>query len=282
MTTTDLAAWIGRREAVEDPLPPFPARALAATLDRSDLRVEAGDPLPPAWHWIHFLSAAPTADLDADGHPARGGFLPPVALPRRMWAGGRLRLLAPLRLGRPARRESEVVSIEDKAGRSGRLVFVLVRHRVTGSDGLAIEEEQDLVYREAPRPDAAPLPAPPAPAPGPWRREIKPDPVLLFRYSALTFNGHRIHYDHPYVTGVEGYPGLVVHGPLIATLLLDLVGRQAPERRVIDFSFRAQSPLFCDRPFTVNGRPMAEGGGAELWAATAEGGLAMSATVRFA
>jgi len=280
--TTDLRPWLGRRETVADPLPPFPARALAATLDRPDCALGEGDALPPGWHWIHFLTAAATAELGPDGHPARGGFLPPVALPRRMWAGGRLRFLAPLRLGAPARRESEVASIEDKTGRSGRLVFVLVRHRVLSGATVAIEEEQDIVYRAAPEPGAAPARPQAAPAAGPWRREIRPDAPLLFRYSALTFNGHRIHYDHPYVTGVEGYPGLVVHGPLIATLLLDLVARMAPERPLAEFSFRAQSPLFAPDPFTVNGRPAADGASVELWAANAAGGLAMSATARFA
>jgi 3-methylfumaryl-CoA hydratase len=197
-----------------------------------------------------------------------------------MWAGSRLAFHEPLLVGDPARRESEIVSVEPKTGRSGSLVFVLVRHRIFGPRGLAIEDEHDIVYREAPTPGAAAPPAPPAPADAAWRREIRPDPVLLFRYSALTFNSHRIHYDHPYVTGIEGYSAVIVHGPLIATLLLDLVRREARDRVLSRFEFKALSPLYMDRPFTVSGRPDPASGGAQVWAAGPDG-LAMTASARF-
>lgn len=273
----DLAAWIGRRETVEDRVDPRRVADLAATLDRP--APPPGAPLPPAWHWILFNRFVAAGEVGADGHPRRGGFLPPVPLPRRMWAGGRLRFHDALPVGAAARRESEIVKVEPKRGRSGELVFVLVRHRIFADDRLAITEEHDIVYREAPAPGAKGPASEPAPARGAWRDTVRPDPVLLFRYSALTLNGHRIHYDQPYVTAVEGYPGLVVHGPLIATLLLDLALRAAPGRWIDSFSFRALSTLFVDAPFTVNGQP--DGGGARLWAANEAGALAMQATIEF-
>ena len=274
----DLAAWIGRRETLHDRVDADRVADLAATLDRPVPRAE----LPPAWHWVLFACFVPAHEVGPDGHPRRGGFLPPVDLPRRMWAGGRLRFHAPLPIGAAARRESEIVKVEPKRGRSGALVFVLVRHRIFGNDQLAISEEHDIVYREAPQPGAAPPTPEPAPAASTWRDTVRPDPVLLFRYSALTRNGHRIHYDHPYVAQVEGYPGLIVHGPLIATLLLDLAARSAPDRRIETFDFRAVSTLFVDAPFVVAGEPAADAASARLWAANPAGALAMQATVGFA
>jgi 3-methylfumaryl-CoA hydratase len=272
-----LKDWVGRRDRATRRIDPWSVAALEATLDRAEPPPREGDPLPPGYHWMLFNPVARASEIGPDGHPARGGFTPPVPLPRRMWAGGRIVFHAPLRLGETATRESEIGAVEVKEGRSGPLVFVLINHRVSGAAGLAIEEENDIVYRNvttgAAKPDAAPGGAV-------WRREIRPDPVLLFRYSALTFNGHRIHYDQPYVTKTEGYPGLVVHGPLIATLLLDLVRRERPDAVLARLAFRAVSPLFDTAPFTVNGAP--EGDGCRLWAANAEGGLAMTASVSFA
>ncbi|MFQ5786324.1 MAG: MaoC family dehydratase N-terminal domain-containing protein [Alphaproteobacteria bacterium] len=280
--SVDYAAWLGRRESVEDVIAPGPAARLAATLDCEGPAPRAGDPLPPCWHWIYFLDATLQTCLGPDGHGARGGFLPPVDLLRRMWAGGRIRFPAPLRIGETARRESEIVSITPKQGRRGRLVFVTVRHRVSGERGLAIEEEHDIVYREAPTPgEPAPSPEPP-PVEAQWRRRVTPDPVFLFRYSALTFNGHRIHYDRDYVTRVEGYPGLVVHGPLLATLLLDLLRRERPGDTVARFDYRALAPLFDSAPFEVAGAPATDGGSATLWAERPEGGMAMVGAADFA
>ncbi len=277
-----LKTWIGRRETVADVAAAWPLAALAATLDRDDPFPKTGDSVPPGGHWLYFLPHARASEIGPDGHPRRGGFLPPVELPRRMWAGGRLAFVKPLRVGEAIRRASEVRDVTVKEGNTGTLVFVLVVHEIAGRDGVAIREEHDIVYREAPRP-GQPAPAPaPAPDGAVWRRSITPDPVMLFRYSALTFNGHRIHYDHPYVTQVEGYPGLIVHGPLIATLLMDLCRRERPDVRLATFAFRALGPLFDTAPFAVEGKPSDDGASAALWARGPDGALAMTATAEFA
>lgn len=270
---SQLQTWVGRSETIEERITAFPARALAATLDRDDPPYGDGSALPPLWHWMHFLAVSPLREAGPDGHPKRGGFLPPVPLPRRMWAGSRLEFVQPLRIGQTARKTSRILKVDHKSGRSGELVFVTVRHEYAGEAGLALTEEHDIVYREAPAP-GAPVQEPPAAADdAPWRRTISPDPVLLFRYSALTFNSHRIHYDFPYVTSEEGYPGLIVHGPLIATLLLDLARRELPAATVRSFSFRAVSPLFAGQAFEVRGKLSGKEIG--LWAANGAGGLAM-------
>ena len=272
-----LQQWIGRTEAHTDRVTAVPVAALSATLDRDDPPPQPGDALPPLWHWLYFLPIHRHSELGSDGHAQRGGFLPPVPLPRRMWAGGRLEFHHPLRIGETITRVSRIVDVKLKLGRTGALVFVLVRHEIGDSDGVALTEEHDIVYRDRPAPtDSAPA-APLAPADSIWQRTIHPDDVLLFRYSALTFNGHRIHYERRYATEVEGYPGLVVHGPLIATLLLDLLRRSLPQSRVTQFQFRAVSPLFDTAPFTVCGKP-ARAGFVSLWAQNAAGGLAMEAT----
>ena len=231
-------------------------------------------------HWLYFLPRAPQSGLGPDGHALRGGFLPPVPLPRRMWAGGRLEFPGTLRIGEAMRRRSVIKDVKEKTGKSGALVFVVLRHEVSGSDGLAVVEEQDLVYREAPDPSAAPPPPRMAPKDAAWSKTIRPDAVMLFRYSALTFNGHRIHYDRPYAVETEGYPGLVVHGPLVATLLMALCQGERPEARLTGFDFRMLGPLFDTAAFTVHGRPT--DGGADLWAADSNGALAAQATARFA
>jgi len=276
-TLDHLRSWVGRREEVNDLIAPSRVAALAATLDRDDAPPLAGDPLPPPWHWTLCVPAVRQSALGPDGHPVRGGFLPPVPLPRRMWAGGRLSFAQPLRVGEAVQRRSQVMSVEHKSGRSGELVFVMVRHEFHGANGLAITEEHDIVYRDLP-PAVSPAPTPvAAPAAGAWQRQIVPDDVLLFRYSALTFNGHRIHYDRRFVTEVEGYPGLIVHGPLIATLLLDLLRRNLPMAVVADFRFRAVKPLFDTAPFSVCGQPRQDDNAVSLWACDAEGSPAMEA-----
>ena len=281
-TLDHLRSWIGRREQVDDLVAPSRVAALAATLDRDDPAPLPGDALPPPWHWMLCVPAARQSALGPDGHPARGGFLPPVPLPRRMWAGGRLTFPQPLRVGEAVQRRSQVISVEHKSGRSGDLVFVLVRHEFHGAQGLAITEEHDIVYRDLPSAVSSSPTLVAAPDDGVWQREIVPDDVLLFRYSALTFNGHRIHYDRRYVTEVEGYPGLVVHGPLIATLLLDLLRRNLPGADIAAFEFKAHKPLFDIAPFSVHGQPEADGKTVRLWARDAEGWLAMSASARLA
>ena len=276
----DLKAWIGRSEARSDAITAAPLAALAATLDRDDPVPGPGTTLPPLWHWLYFLPLHRQSEIGPDGHPRRGGFLPPVELPRRMWAGGRLSFLEPLRVGDQLTRTSRIASIASKQARSGPLVFVTVEHEIATAAGVALREEHDIVYRELPSPGATAIPAA-APGDETFARKIVPDDVLLFRYSALTFNGHRIHYDRRYVTEVEGYPGLIVHGPLIATLLVDLLRREHPDAVVRRFDFKALSPLFDLHPFTVCGRPDGERRFA-LWARSAEGALAMQATAEIA
>jgi 3-methylfumaryl-CoA hydratase len=273
-----LSQWIGKTERLSDRATHVPVAALSATLDRDDPLPADGDPLPPLWHWLYFLPVHRQSALGPDGHPKRGGFLPPVELPRRMWAGGRLEFRAPLRVGESIERVSRIANVELKQGRTGSLVFVLVRHEIHNASGVALTEEHDIVYRDNPRP-GDPVPKPqPAPAQPAWRRDIVPDDVLLFRYSALTFNGHRIHYDRRYVTEVEGYPGLIVHGPLLATLLLDLLRRERPDADVATFAFKAVKPLFDIAPFAVCGAPASDGTGVRLWAQDNDAQLAMDAT----
>lgn len=272
----NLQEWVGRTETRHDQVTLAPMAALSATLDREDPPPKPGDLLPSAWHWLYFLPVAKQSEIGADGHAARGGFLPPVDLPRRMWAGSRLEFLHSLHAGDAITRVSRIESVKEKAGRAGPLVFVTVRHEIGNAGGPAIVEEHDIVYRNHPAPGEPPAPPPAAPTTHAWERLIHPDEVLLFRYSALTFNGHRIHYDRRYTTEVEGYPGLVVHGPLIATLLLDLLRRKLPQAQVTKFTFRAVSPLYDIAPFSVCGSP--DGAEVRLWAKNSGGGLAMEAT----
>jgi 3-methylfumaryl-CoA hydratase len=268
-----LQQWIGRSETRSDVVTAAPVAALAATLDIDS----PGEILPPLWHWLYFLPFHRQSELGPDGHAKRGGFLPPVDLPRRMWAGGRLEFHHPLHVGDNITRVSRIADVKLKQGRSGPLVFVLVRHEISNAGGLALTEEHDIVYREHPGPgDAAPAPQP-APSDVAWQRAVHPDDILLFRYSALTFNGHRIHYDRRYVTEVEGYPGLVVHGPLIATLLVDLIRANLPAATVKRFEFRAVSPIFDTADFTVAGKPR-DKHTIDLWAKNAAGALVMTAT----
>ena len=273
---TALQAWVGRQEARVDVITTAPVAGLSATLDYPSALAEHGQPLPLPWHWLYFLPSPAASEVALDGHPQRGGFLPPVPLPRRMWAGSSLRFIAPLRVGDAVRRVSTIAEVVHKLGASGDLVFVKLRHQVFSGDQLAIEEDQDLVYRQASTSNTVPV-AKPAPLPAQWSREVLPDPVLLFRYSALTFNSHRIHYDRDYAREQEGYAGLVVQGPLTATLLLDLLRREMPQAEIETFSFRGVRPLLDGRPFMLQGA--VDQGGVRLWALDASGALAMDARV---
>jgi len=280
ITATDLARWVGKTETAIDTITATPYAALSATLDRDPGQAPAGTPLPPLWHWLYFLPLYRQSEVGPDGHAQRGGFLPPVPLPRRMWAASQLEFNRPLRVGDAIRRVSTITDVSEKSGRTGALVFVKVRHEIWANDEAspAIVEFHDIVFREAPKAgDVAPPPKA-APTQSRWQRRVVPDAVLLFRYSALTFNGHRIHYDRKYVTGVEGYPGLVVHGPLIATLLLDLLREKLPDATVRRYEFRAVRPLFDTNAFDVCGEPARDGRSVRLWAKDHEGSLAMDAT----
>ena len=276
-----LRDWVGNTEQTSDTLVASPLVRASATLDRNDPPPADGDPVPPGWHWFYFLPSAPQSEIGDDGHPRLGGFLPPVPLPQRMWAGGRMTFTQPLRVGDAATRHSEIVKVEPKSGRSGQLVFVTVRHTISGSNGPATIEEHDIVYREEAKTtnagNAKPAAADAAPAQADWRRHIIPDPVLLFRFSALTFNGHRIHYDRPYCETEAGYPGLIFHGPLTFILLLDLVRRELPDATIAHVDYRMLRPLFDINPLTLNGARTDTG--LNLWAADHEGWLATHATV---
>ncbi|MBV8401800.1 MAG: MaoC family dehydratase N-terminal domain-containing protein [Acetobacteraceae bacterium] len=244
--------YIGRTQRRQDTVWPVLIRGLAATLDVPEAEVAPEGRLPPLWHWMLFQEWAPASGLGPDGHTRRGGFIPPVHdLPRRMWAGGRLEFRAELRAGDPVRRTSTILKVDEKTGGSGRLVFVTVRHEFEGPCGLCIIEEQDIVYRGVEGAAVKKVHAAPPPPSGAFTRFVQPDPVLLFRYSALTANGHRIHYDLGYVTGEEGYPGLVVHGPLQATWLADLVRRYRPSAALRRFGYRGRRPCFHQNPLEL-------------------------------
>lgn len=277
-TTVDLTQWVGRGELCADRIDRRVAQALAATLDLDPDGLVEGAELPPLWHWVYFTPNARGSEIGTDGHPKRGGFLPPVNLPNRMWAGGRLSFEQPLRIGEAVTRISRIARCERKTGRNGELVFVTVEHTVSGERGVCLVEEQDIVYRQ-PAPKGAPVAGSVVEGRAEFRQSIHPDPVLLFRYSALTFNGHRIHYDQPYATGEEGYPGLVVQGPLAATLLLENFRARHPARRIRRFAFRAVGPLFDTADFDVCGQ-LTGPDTANLWTDCA-GRLAMKAEVTF-
>lgn len=284
---TDLAAltqWLGRKEEASEIITPEKVNALAATLDWDAPPFKAGMPLPPAWHWIFCCPALPTHQLGRDGHPQKGGFLPPVALPRRMWAGGRLEFLAPLRVGQTVRRVSTIDDIQAKTGKSGPLVFVTVRHEMIHGDTLCVRETQDLVYRQDPDPNQPAPPPPQAPAKARWQKAVETGSILLFRYSALTFNGHRIHYDVDYCRRIEGYSGLVVHGPLLATWLANFAAGLDP-RPLQQFRFRGRSPATCDplspAPLTLCADHSADENTLNLWVRTADGLWITEATAIF-
>ncbi len=282
----DLQAWVGRSETREDMIGVERCVAMQAALDSSVFGgaqpLAAGDSLPSLWHWLYFWDVAARSNLGRDGHPALSGdFLPPVGPARRMWAGSRVSFPGTLKLGEPATRVSTIDKIAEKEGRSGRLVFVTVRHEISGSAGLAVVDEHDIVYREdSGEAGASARPGEQAPNDAQWTEPVDPDPTLLFRYSAITFNGHRIHYDRDYATGVEGYSGLVVHGPLLATYMCGLAGHSWSDRPVARFEFRGMRPVFDTETFTVCGK--ADGDDAiDVWVANGEGHFAMKGRTTF-
>jgi 3-methylfumaryl-CoA hydratase len=284
----NLQDWTGRSETVEDIATATPYAALSATLDwpaeAGPQRPATGTALPYLWHWLYFLPIYAQSEIGADGHAKRGGFLPPVPLPRRMWAGSDFQFHEPLLVGDALARTSTIIDVKEKSGRTGNLIFVKVRHEIrrNGAKEVALTEHHNIVYRDAAKPDDVAPPPVAAPTEFTWERHVVPDDVLLFRYSALTFNGHRIHYDRKYVTEVEGYPGLIVHGPLIATMLMDLLRRHMPHAQVAKFEFKAIRPTFDIHSFSVHGQPSADGKTIRLWGRDHEGWLTMDATATLA
>lgn len=274
MSHTDLTAWIGNTREVRDHFSSTLLNRIAATFDEP--APCADQALAPLWHWCFFQDAVVESQLGDDGHPARGSFLPPADNRNRMWAGGRIKFIAPLLAEQPAIRRSTVLSAEEKIGSTGALLFVTVGHQYFQDSRLCVEEEQDIVYREATPPK---LEGGEAMLVGEWLEQVVPSPTLLFRYSAVTFNGHRIHYDHPYATATEGYPDLVVHGPLIATLSLRAFCRANPLARLRRFSYRGRRPLQASTSFELTGS-LVEPGRAELRVGNTSG-VAQVATVLF-
>lgn len=270
---------IGRRERVTDTLDLRQARLMQLTLDR-EASLVPGDPLPPFWHYLYFNPQIRASDLGPDGHEQLGRFIPDFGLPRRMWAGGRVTIDAPLRLGETVEKTSTIRGIEEKSGRSGRLCFVTVDHVYSVAGEHRLHETQDIVYRAAPAPGSAPPPGRPAPDDATFRREIAPDPVLLFRYSALIFYGHRIHYDADYTRETEGYPGLVVQGPLTATLLIEFGLERLGARTLKAFDIRAMAPLFVTDPVVLEGRDTDDG--VLLRARRPDATIAMTVTLKTA
>ncbi|WP_328634976.1 hypothetical protein [Streptomyces sp. NBC_00356] len=279
-------SWAPSATTDEDALPPGPAAALSAVLDLPEPAAKAGDALPPLWQWLYFLEWPAQSELGPDGHLSDARFLPPIPDRQRMFAGGRVSVEEPLRLGEPAERVCSLASVTPKSGRSGELLFVTERREFRQAGRTCLVEEQDIVYRSG-RSAAAGHPTtvdsttvPHSEAP--WQLRAQPDERELFRVSALTANAHRIHYDAPYCRDVEGYPGLVVHGPLLALLMLDLVRRNAPERQVGSLSYRLHRPVFAGEHLLATGTPTEDGRGAQLGVATHREGRHASAEVRFA
>ncbi len=262
ITVPNYTDWIGQQEKQQDHIHGARVQALAATLD---VKVNPDAELIPLWHWIFFNPIHQASELGHDGHARKGGFLPPINLPRRMWAGGRFKFIKPLNVGDTINRVSTIKDIALKNGKSGDLAFVTVQHDIRGETGGHWVEEHDIVYRAA---SETPWKRPDNPKidlePYDWCKHISPDPVLLFRYSALTFNGHRIHYDREYCQLEEGYPGLIFHGPLTATLLLELLRERLPNAEIKEFQFKALQPLFDHLPLSIHGR--LEGDRVLLWA----------------
>ena len=271
--------WIGRTTTSEEIAERWPLAGLSAALDLANAP-DDGEEILPLAHWLYFPPTAPQSRIGPDGHPKRGDFLPSVPQPRRMWAASDIQFQAPIRIGDRMRKTARIANIAEKMGKTGPLIFVTVENHYEIAGRQALTETQSLVYRDDPAPGEAPPPAKPAPTGPAWSVRIDPDPVLLFRYSAVTFNAHRIHYDEPYATGVEGYPGIIVHGQLTATLMLQACLSANAGRRPAEFSFRAVKPLFSGSPFFVEGAPGAEKGSFKLWARNAEGDLSMTADLK--
>lgn len=283
---TDFSNWIGRELITSETLDAMQLTKMAATMDRA-LSFSKGEKLPAGWHWLFFNQLETQSNIGPDGHPKRGNFLPPVELPRRMWAGSRLHWHAPFIAGHTVTRTARILDVTEKTGKSGAMIFVKVGYTYKDGVSVLLEEEHDIVYRDDPPRDANATPVV-AKVPekivfereGAHLRKVTPDPVLLFRYSAVTFNGHRIHYDADYVRNVEGYPGLIVHGPLIATFALDFIEFDlAPGRSIEKFSFRMKKPTFDYAPFHLHAGASADGKGYAAWTSDNNGQVALDGEI---
>jgi len=271
-----LRQWIGRTQEASDIITPQLVKGLRATLFLEIGTPADGDIAPFTTHWCLAQPVVPASELGPDGHPARGGFLPPVPLPRRMWAGGQVEFVDPLRVGDTVTRSSRIADVTMKSGGTGTLCFVVVEHTITTQRGLAIRERHDIVYRDVTPPGDQKAAAPAPTQAGQHRETHLADPVLLFRYSALTFNGHRIHYDRDYVTQVEGYPGLIVHGPLQASLLVEFAAKLRNGKAPAKFAYRGVNPLFDGAEFSINANETTAG--FDVWTANAAGVATMKGT----
>jgi len=277
MANIDLQDWVGKTEEIQDRIYTTPASALALTLNYKDFPVKEGDPLPEIWYWLYFLPIVPMSEVGPDGHPKRGGFLPPITLERRMWASGKLTFYQDLIIGEQILKTSEIVKISEKEGKAGKLVFVTVKHLIQSARGVAVEEEQNIVYLHMPKsfvePKSNPIPDDLA-----WKETYPIDPVLLFRFSALTFNGHKIHYDWRYATEVEKYPGVVVQGPLQALLLLESAKNHNPGKKPASFSFRAVRPIFEFDKVYICGKSNPDGSH-DIYTANTDSNIGMQAAI---
>ena len=276
---SDYENWIGKAQEIEDRLEVSPLNRMAATLNQHQREYSIGEKIPTLWHWLYFLESTPQSMLATDGHAKKGKFLPPINLPHRMWAGSRFSFKKSLKAGDKVIRISRIKNISVKQGKTGTLVFVNIAHEIKANSGLAIIEEHDIVYRDNSNPSTAQPPIKKSVIEPDFSEIFKPDPILLFRYSALTFNGHRIHYDRDYVTHVEGYPGLIVHGPLLATLLIDRFHRNNINLRIRSFEFKALHPVFDLNPFKICSTKVGDDNKAALWIEDYQHNLCMRASV---
>ncbi|MGE8540607.1 hypothetical protein [Acinetobacter sp. ANC 3813] len=272
-------AWIGKKEVLTDYTHPRSVSMMQALLNQPDIK---NNKLPHLYQWFYFLPIVNGENLAEDGHPQKGAFLPPIPYPKRMWAGSRIEFIAPVLLNQNIRRESEIINIQFKAGKSGNMYFVTVKHSIYADHSPAIIEEQDIVYRDVSNQPSISQPLTPIlhdEKPFSYKKSFPVNTVTLFRYSALTFNGHKIHYDRPYAMEAEGYPGLVVHGPLLATLLLHSFQQETPNKKVSRFEFRAVNPVFDFNDFFICGDVQTDQ--AELWIEKSDGQIAMKGKVEF-
>ncbi len=270
--------WIGRKSSAEETIHGDRIAGSAALLDSENIESSVDRPLPPTGHWLYFNKPAPQKELGADGHPVKGGFLPPVALPRRMWAGSRIQYLRTLRIGEDVKKITKILNVTEKPARNGALTLLTLSHTYEGQFGTSLIEEQDIIYREMPRAKETRSHVP-APDHGQKIGSTTVDEIMLFRYSALTFNSHRIHYDRPYTEDVEEYPGLVVHGPLTATLIAEAFRARHPESKINKYEYRAISRLFCGDEISVFVDRNSDGNSYDVWALSEIGGLAMRGTI---